>query len=131
MRPLILASSFLFLVLGGVAGAKEIKYFQCIYEDGSEDWYLYAYDKKHFYTFEKTTFKESKRYKIEKEVGDTLFAPVFYKNDKENILKKHSEFRFNKVKESLYIQYYPQLNNSDSKKKDYHRLKCQEVRPIK
>ena len=87
MRILILVHSFLFLVFGGVAGAKEIKYFQCIYEDGSEDWYLYAYDKKHFYTFEKTTFKESKRYKIEKEVEDTLFAPVFYKNDKKNIRK--------------------------------------------
>ena len=130
MRPLILASSFLFLVLGGVASAKEIKYFQCIYEDGSEDWYLYAYDKKHFYTFEKTTFKESKRYKIEKEVGDTLFAPVFYKNDKENILLKHSEYRFNKTKENLYIQYYPQKNN-DSKKRDNHSLKCREVKPIK
>jgi hypothetical protein len=131
MKKFILASSLFFLFLGGVASSKEIKYFQCIYEDGSSDGALYAYDKRYFYIAEKITFKESQRFKIEKEMGEILFAPVFYKNDKENILFKHSEYRFNKAKESLYIQYYPQLNNNNSKKKDYHSLKCQEVRPVK
>jgi hypothetical protein len=130
MRTIILASTFLFLVLGGVTSAKEIKYFQCVYEDGSSDWALYAYDKRYFYIAEKITFKESQRFKIEKEMGEILFAPVFYKNDK-NILFKHSEYRFNKAKESLYIQYYSQLNNNNYKKKDHHSLKCQEVRPVK
>lgn len=131
MRTLILASSFLFLVLGGVAGAKEIKYFQCTYEDGSEDWRLYAYDKRNFYIAEKITFNESQRFKIEKEIGEILFAPVFYKNDKENILFKHSEYRFNKAKETLHIHYYSQLKSNNANLKNDYYLKCQEVRPIK
>lgn len=131
MRTLILASSFLFLVLGGVVGAKEIKYFQCTYEDGSEDWRLYAYDKRNFYIAEKITFNESQRFKIEKEIGQILFAPVFYKNDKENILFKHSEYRFNKAKETLHIHYYSQLKSNNANLKNDYYLKCQEVRPIK
>jgi hypothetical protein len=48
------------LLLGTGAGAKEIKYFECIYKDGSEDWFLYAYDKKNFYIFEKKHLKNDK-----------------------------------------------------------------------
>jgi len=36
MRPLILASSFLFLVLGGVAKAEEV-YINCKFQSGSGD----------------------------------------------------------------------------------------------
>ena len=115
------------LLLGTWSGAKEIKYFQCIYKDGSEDWFLYAYDKKNFYIFEKKTFKERQRFKIEKEKENILFAPVFQINEKENNLYKHSEFRFDKFKESLHIHYY---SSAKSKASD-HYLKCQEVKPLK
>ena len=115
------------LLLVSGANAKEIKYFQCIYSDGSEDWFLYAYDKKNFYTFEKKTFKERQRFKIEKEIENILFAPVFNKNEKDNYLYKHYEFRFDKSKESLHIHYYSTVKSKTSD----HYLKCQEVKPLK
>jgi hypothetical protein len=109
----------------------EVKYYKCTHQDRSGGLSLYAYDKKYFYTVEYDSFKEINRFKIEKSKDEIIYAPVFYKDNKNNSEFKHMEYRFDKSKENLNIHYYSEeKSNNPSIRNDYY-LKCQEVRPAK
>ena len=110
---------------------EEVKYYKCTHQDRSEGRSLYAYDKKYFYTIEYNSFKEIERFKIEKSKDEIIYAPDFYKDNKNNSEFKHLEYRFDRSKENLNIHYYSEeKSNNPSIRNDYY-LKCQEVRPAK
>ena len=68
MRTLILASSFLFLMLGGVAGAEEVN-FVCKNKNNMEREYILAIDLKN-----KIMIRAGNEYKITSETNDAIVA---------------------------------------------------------
>ena len=75
MRTLILASSFLFLMLGGLAGAEEVN-FICKNKDNKEREYILAIDLKN-----KIMKRAGANYKINSITENYIFANKKYKLD--------------------------------------------------